>query len=95
MMLSWSPAAINDLRAIHSHVAADSIRAADNLLLEIVLTVKQLLSAYPTIGRPGRAQGTRELIIPRTPYIAPYRIQGETLEILRIYHGARPWPDSF
>jgi len=31
----------------------------------------------PEIGRPGRIEGTRELVIPRTPYIAAYRIERE------------------
>jgi toxin ParE1/3/4 len=39
--------------------------------------------------------GTRELVIPQTPYIVPYRVQGHVIQILRAYHGARRWPDSF
>jgi toxin ParE1/3/4 len=47
------------------------------------------------MGRPGRVPGTREFVIPRTPHIVPYRLQGESIQILRVYHGARRWPDSF
>jgi toxin ParE1/3/4 len=45
-------------------------------------------------GRPGRWPGTRELIIPGTPYIVPYRVKGPVVEILRVFHGARRWPDE-
>jgi toxin ParE1/3/4 len=48
----------------------------------------------PHRGRPGRWPGTRELVIPRTPYIVPYRVQGDLIEILRVFHGARRWPEE-
>jgi toxin ParE1/3/4 len=54
-----------------------------------------LLPVNPHMGRPGRVPGTRELVIRRTRYIVPYRVHGETLQILRVYHSARRWPDSF
>jgi toxin ParE1/3/4 len=46
------------------------------------------------MGRPGRVPGTRELVIPNTPFIVPYRVVGNTIQVLRILHGARPWPDA-
>jgi toxin ParE1/3/4 len=49
---------------------------------------------HPHIGRPARVAGTRELIVPRTPYLLPYRVRGQTVEILRVYHGARRWPKT-
>ena len=47
------------------------------------------------MGRPGRIEGTRELVISRTPYIAAYRIAGDTVRILRLLHGAQQWPDEY
>src|ERR1700683_5532613 len=46
-----------------------------------------------TSGHPGRGPGTRELVIPKTPYIVPYRIRGTTIEIARVYHSSRRWPE--
>jgi len=54
-----------------------------------------LLPNNPEMGRPGRVPGTRELLIPRTPFIVPYRLVGNTIQILRIFHGARRWPEAF
>ncbi len=51
------------------------------------------LANNPHIGRPGRVPGTRELIISKTPYIVPYQVSGDTLQILRVYHGSRQWPE--
>ena len=47
------------------------------------------------MGRPGRIPGTRELVIPKTPFIVPYRLQRNVIQILRVYHGARRWPENF
>ncbi len=47
------------------------------------------------MGRIGRVVGTRELIITRTPFILPYRIQGNQIEILAVVHAARRWPEAF
>ena len=53
------------------------------------------LSSHPELGRPGRVPQTRELIVPGTPYIVPYRIQGDVVEILTVLNAARRWPDRF
>jgi toxin ParE1/3/4 len=47
------------------------------------------------IACTGRVAGTRELIIPKTPFIVPYQVNGQPLEILRIYHAAQRWPEVF
>jgi toxin ParE1/3/4 len=47
----------------------------------------------PKLGAPGRIPGTRELVIPKTPYIVPYRVRGTKIEIARVYHTSRRWPD--
>jgi len=52
------------------------------------------LARYPESGRPGCVAGTRELVIRRTPYIAAYRIAGDTVRILRVLHGAQQWPED-
>ncbi len=53
------------------------------------------LANHPALGRPGRVSGTRELVVSGTPYIVPYRVRGETVEILRVQHAARKWPEKF
>jgi len=46
------------------------------------------------MGRPGRIEGTRELVVSGTPYIAAYRIVGDTVRVLRVLHGAQQWPET-
>jgi toxin ParE1/3/4 len=53
------------------------------------------LSEFPSIGRPGRVHGTRELVVDDTPFIVAYRIREGTVEILVVLHSARKWPEDF
>ncbi len=48
-----------------------------------------------TANCPGRVKGTRELVVVRTSYIVAYRLKRGKIQILRILHGARQWPDTF
>ncbi|WP_374725188.1 type II toxin-antitoxin system RelE/ParE family toxin [Caulobacter rhizosphaerae] len=49
---------------------------------------------FPNIGRPGRRGGARELVVPGGPFIVAYKVRGEEIEVLRVFHGSRRWPDS-
>jgi toxin ParE1/3/4 len=88
MKIAWPPEAIEDLASLRAYIAEDNPAAARRVVLHILQNVEQLLPDNPSIGRPGRVPGTREFVIPRTPYIIPYRFQRNTIQILRVYHGA-------
>ena len=72
----WSPEAINDLAALRAHIEQDDPAAAQRVVLRIIENVETLLPDSPEMGRPGRVPGTRELVIPRTPFNFPYRVVG-------------------
>jgi len=95
MKIKWSDEALFDIADLRDYIAQDDPKAAARILLTIAHAVKDILAENPHIGRPGRAPGTRELAIPRTPFVVPYRIDGRVLVILRVYHEARRWPDHF
>ncbi len=44
------------------------------------------------MGRPGRVLGTRELVVSETPYVIPYRVRQDRLELLAVFHGRQKWP---
>ena len=94
MIIDWSDLALDDLAGLRAYIAKDNPSAARETALTIVTSVKTL-AHNPEIGRPGRVPGTRELVIARSPYIVPYRLRGGSIQILRVYHGARHWPDRF
>jgi toxin ParE1/3/4 len=91
--LVWALSALEDRRAIYDHIDAGDPRAAVLVDERIVAAVQRLVD-YPESGRPGRVDGTRELVIACTPYIAPYRVVDEVVRILRVIHGAHIWPDE-
>ncbi len=94
MNILWSPEAVNDLMSLRIYIAAENSAAARKVALHIMHNIEQLLPNNSRLGRPGRVPGTRELVIPNTPFIVPCRLQRNTIQILRIYHGSRRWPDS-
>jgi addiction module RelE/StbE family toxin len=91
--LEWSVFALEDRDGIFDYIEEDSPRAAVVVDGRIRTQVRQLLQ-FPETGRLGRVDGTRELVISQTPYIAAYRINGYTVRILRVLHGAQQWPDE-
>ena len=93
MRLEWSAYAIEDRVAIFEYIEADNPQAAVTVDDRVRLQVEQLIS-HPDSGRIGRVEGTRELVIDRTPYIIAYRVAGDTVRILRVLHSAQQWPDA-
>jgi plasmid stabilization system protein ParE len=66
---------------LRAHIAEHDPAAAKHVALHILYCVEYLLSENPKLGAPGRVPGTRELVIPKTPYIVPYRVRGSRIEI--------------
>jgi toxin ParE1/3/4 len=93
MRILWLAAALDDLDAIYEYIATDNPEAAGRVFSRIIQAVRAL-SDTPHRGRPGRWRSTRELVIARTPYVVPYRVRADVIEILRVFHGARRWPDK-
>ncbi|MDR3724468.1 MAG: type II toxin-antitoxin system RelE/ParE family toxin [Terracidiphilus sp.] len=93
MQLEWSIFAKADREAIFDFIEADSPQAAITVDDRIREQTEELMK-FPELGRAGRVDGTRELVIQRTPYIAAYRIAGNTVRILRVLHGAQIWPEE-
>lgn len=93
MRLVWAQYALEDRRELYDHIEADDPRAAALVDTRIAEAVTRLID-FPESGRQGRVEGTRELVVSRTPCIVAYRIIGETVRILRVLHGAQLWPDE-
>ncbi len=91
MRLLWTAPARVDLAALVRYIANDDVDAALRVEDRIVAAVNRL-SEMPNIGRLGQLRGTRELVVPRTAYLAIYRIKDSDVEVLRILHGAQQWP---
>jgi toxin ParE1/3/4 len=93
MRVVWFKMAVRDLESVKDYIAQDNPQAAQKIVLRIKTTVS-LLSEQPGIGRPGRVSNTKELVIDHTPYILPYRVRDHRIEILRVLHATRRWPQK-
>ncbi|ADH86505.1 type II toxin-antitoxin system RelE/ParE family toxin [Desulfurivibrio alkaliphilus] len=91
MRVKWLQQALLDLREVEAYIYQDNPTAAAEVALKIIEAVS-LLREQQGIGRTGRVPGTRELVVSGLPYIVPYRVIGETVQILRVYHTSRKWP---
>jgi toxin ParE1/3/4 len=90
--VDWTPLAISHLQCTHDYIARDSPAAARKIVGQI-LGAAERLANYPSMGRAGRIEGTRELVIPGTPFIVAYRIRRSDLQILAVLHTSRKWPE--
>jgi toxin ParE1/3/4 len=94
MRLRWTPQARADLAEIVEYIARDDPATAERVYVRIFEAAALLLD-QPGLGRPGRVDGTRELVVPRTPFIVPYRVRGDVVDILAVIRSSRQWPDAF
>jgi len=79
------------LTAIRDPIEKDSAKSAAAVASRILERV-EILSEHSRIGRPGRVPGTRELVVTGTPFIIPYRLKAERIELLAVLHGRQKWP---
>lgn len=91
MKIHWSPEASADFNAIIRYIHQENPSASRRVAERISRTLNQL-KAFPHLGRPGRLEGTRELIFSPLPFVVVYRVQEEIVEIARVLHGAQQWP---
>jgi addiction module RelE/StbE family toxin len=90
----WTLLARERVLEIRAEIAKDNEGAAARTIGRIRASVKRL-EAHPHIGRPGKTAGTRELVVPGTPYIIPYQVLQDRIEILSVVHGKQQWPQNF
>ena len=88
MRIRRLPAAIRDVDDIWFHIAADNPAAATRLIERIAAGVARLAD-FPESGpaRPEIGEGARSLTIGN--YLVLYRIERDTVDIVRVLHGAR------
>ncbi len=96
MEIKWLRKALKNLDQITEYIANDDPEAA-RLIAQRIYHSISLLKDNPSLGHPGRLPGSRELIIPETPYIVPYRVRPrlQQIEILRIFHSSRKLPERW
>jgi len=87
----WSSRAVGHLAGLRAYIARENPGAAARTATTLLAAVDRL-AQLPNLGRPGRVSGTRELVVPGTRYVIPYRVRGERLEIIAVFDGGQRWP---
>ena len=93
MRVRWLRGSLRNLQQAVDYIARDNRSAAVDVAERIIETASRL-EQHPFMGRPGRLKATSELIVPGLTYVIRYRINKETVEILRIHHMAQRWPEE-
>ena len=91
MRIQWFAAAIQDLISLRQYIAVEKPETPADVAARILDNMENLRN-HPALGRAGRVEGTRELIMGNLPFIIPYRVRNKTIEILRVLHTSRRWP---
>ncbi len=91
MELRWTEQAATDLEHITDYLFENAPQRAPELVRAIYNAPSALLT-FPYRGRPGKKEGTRELVLSSLPYIVVYQVTGDVIHVARILHGAQKWP---
>ncbi len=93
MKVVWLPRALRRLEQAKRYIEQDKPVAATRTVRRIWESAERL-GQFPEMGHAGRVPGTREFVLPNTPFILLYRVHQDRVEILTLLHGARRWPES-
>lgn len=93
MRIIWTTQALADLYAAYEYIQVENPAAAKSVI-ERVEKLLESLRLHPEMGRLGRVDKTRELVMPTLPFIIPYRIKGNDIQLLAFIHAARRWPED-
>ena len=91
MKVIWTQTARRDLESLRDYILEHDPGAASRIAAAVHDSVETLMQ-FPARGRPGRLPGTRELVVAGTPYVVPYKLEGDVLVIIAVLHGAQHWP---
>jgi len=96
MKIRWLRKALENIEHEATYISQENPAAA-NVVVQRIYDSVALLADNPSLGHPGRIPDTRELIVPDTQYIIPYRVspRSNQIEILRIFHTSRKPPKSW
>ena len=91
MQLRWTEEAANDLERIADYLLLHAPDRASELIRRVYDAPAALLT-FPNRGRPGKQEGTRELVLAPLPYVVVYTVRDDVVFVVRILQGAQQWP---
>jgi toxin ParE1/3/4 len=93
MRIRWTTDSADDLERICDSIKESRPDSPRRIAASIIQSI-ETLNSFPNRGRPGRIEGTRELVFVSLPFVAIYEVHDDEVQVLRILHGAQQWPPS-
>ena len=90
MKVVWSRRAIRHLVPLREYIGKDSEQNA-SVVAKRILSAVELLQLNLKWAGPVECSD-RKLVIPDTPYLIPYRVRRDRLELIAVFHGRQKWP---
>jgi len=84
----WRTKALADLRQHYDWLVTLENAKPKRTIARIRAAAKSM-ERLGDIGRPSREAGVRELSVRHAPYVIVYRVDGDTIDILAVYHTAQ------
>lgn len=93
--IEWTESASEDLDGIADYLLGESLPfdAVEDYVKRIYKAPEHL-ATLPGAGKPGRVPNTREWLVKDTPYALVYRVKDNFVQILRVMHGSRQFPEQ-
>ena len=94
MLILWSAHARMDILEILAYFASlNDLSTGKSIVSRIMLSIDRL-AEYPLSGRQGHIEGTREILVKNLPYLLVYRMLSSSIEVVRVFHTPRLFPES-
>ena len=90
MKLRWLRSGRDTLRQHVDFISIENPAAAVRVRRQIRAAILRLIE-FPQSGRKGHVTGTRELVVPKLPYVVVYRVSHDAVEIIRVLHTSMDW----
>jgi len=91
MKITLTPTANRDIKSIYDYIVENStVTTAKKVLSSIENTIDKL-EEFSQLGKVGRIKNTRELIVPRLPFVILYKIYPDKIAITSIMHTSKKW----
>ena len=94
LTIQWTEAAAKGMDGIADYLLGECLTfdAVEDYVKRIYNAPRHL-ATLPGAGKPGRVPNTREWLIKDAPYALIYRVLADRVQILRVMHGSRQFPE--
>ncbi|GKG92476.1 hypothetical protein CE91St38_04840 [Desulfovibrionaceae bacterium] len=93
--IEWTESSWEDLDGITDYLLGEAVPFEDvDAYVKRIFKAPEHLSTLPGAGKPGRMPDTREWLVKDTPYALIYRVKDNMVQIIRVMHSSRQFPEQ-